>query len=108
MKKSTQELDLSYSIDKRQEKEARSYPRYNANSTEWTWFVKGTRLSECEISIIRRNNRHGFISYGWPDPNNKIVIFSSEHEQVLPKILFENMKSLAQQGARIMNNKKAE
>lgn len=90
------------------EKEARSFPRYNPNSTEWTWLVKGTRLSgEVEISIIRKNNRHGFISYGWPDPDNKIVIYDGGNDEVLPKILFENLKSLAQQGARIMNNKRA-
>lgn len=107
MKETKNMLKAMISLDLSREKEARSFPRYNANSNEWTWLVKGTRLSGCEISIIRKNNRHGFISWGWDDPTSKIVIHSSQHEQVLPKVIFENMKSLAQQGARLMNNKRA-
>lgn len=36
-------------------------------------------FSDVEISVLRENNKHGVISYGWDD-KDKIILFGNEEE----------------------------
>lgn len=57
-------------LDEIREDEARKFPQYNPESRKWIVFV----VQDTELCVIRANNRHGFISCGWDDINEKIII----------------------------------
>jgi hypothetical protein len=51
--------------------------------------------SETEISIIRRSNRHGFQSWGWSDPLNKIILSDHKLNRAQRKLIWKHAKLIA-------------
>ena len=63
-------LEDSYCVDSHREKQARQNPLYNPFSNKWVVNI----VEDREVSVIRQNNRHGFISWGWESEKEKISI----------------------------------
>lgn len=58
-----------------------------------------------EISAVREDNKHGIASYGWPDCDNKIILFEEVYSPLkLPddKVL-NQYKRFAQSFCDILN-----
>lgn len=49
--------------------------------SRWKVNVKGRRF-QGEIAIVRKNNRHGFASYGWDHPKHKVILYTDYHGMV--------------------------
>lgn len=69
----------------------------------WRVDVKGGQRGGYEISIVRANNYHGFRSYGWNDPQNKVILFSGGGEVAVPAKEFNALIRRAHETARRYN-----
>ena len=60
-------------------------------------------LDDYEISVIKKDNKHGHVSWGWADGNNKIVLYSPVHfgtpltsEMYVTKVQWEQAMGVSQ------------
>lgn len=61
-----------------------------------------------EISAVREDNKHGIASYGWPDCDNKIILFEESYDVggMPDKKVLDQYKRFAQKFCDILNEER--
>ena len=69
------------------------------DTSSWIVFIQGKYTYGCEVSLIRKNNKHGQKSWGWGSVS-KIIMFSTGK---ITKTRFNWMKKIAKIACNSLN-----
>lgn len=78
---------------------------FNIDINQWEVHIKGKKCNEdFEITVIRKNNKHGHLSYGWFDDDKLLISHNGTSDDCpLTEKIWNKMIKLADEVAEELN-----